>query len=293
MTAVSLPATEQTTPPLAHIIDLDRYPIHELEHPRTSALIAQCRAQLDETGCSVVPDFIRPKSVARMRAEAYRLRERTFWSKQSHNPYMTAEDPALPEDHPKRFFERRTSGFINSDILEADSDLRALYDWEAMTRFVGACVGVWPIYQWADPLARCPYAIMEDGHYFPWHFDGNEFTISVSVEQPEKGGEFEYVPNMRSVEDENFDGVRRVLDGDRSRVHRLIWEPGALQLFKGRYSLHRVTQVEGNGAWITALPTYVLDPETVNRPERAKQFYGYAMPIHYEREARRPDRLSD
>jgi hypothetical protein len=135
-------------------------------------------------------------------------------------------------------------------------------------------------------LARCPCAFMEDSHHFPWHFDGNEFTISLSVEQPEQGGEFEYVPNMRSLEDENFEGGRRVLDG-------LVWEPGALQLFKGRYSLHRVTRVEGEGAWITAFPTYVLDSETVNRPERAKQFYGYAMPIHYEREAKRPDRLTD
>lgn len=37
------------------------------------------------------------------------------------------------------------------------------------------------------------------------------------------------------------------------------------------------------------LPTYVYDPETVKRPERAKQFYGRAMPIHYERAGKRPD----
>ncbi|MEX6502999.1 HalD/BesD family halogenase [Pseudomonas zhanjiangensis] len=293
MTSAVTCNTPQITEAMARIIDLDRYPIHELASPKTQALIAQCRKQLDETGCSVVPDFIRPEAVARMRAEAYRLRERTYWSQHSHNPYMTKDDPSLPLDHPKRFFERRTSGFINSDILEADSDLRALYDWDAMTRFVGECVGVWPIYQWADPLARCPYAIMEDGHYFPWHFDGNEFTVSVSVEQPEDGGEFEYVPNMRTLDDERIDDVRSVLQGDRSRVNTLIWLPGALQLFKGRYSLHRVTEVRGKGAWITALPTYVLDPESVNRPERAKQFYGYAMPIHYEREGKRPDRLID
>ncbi|MCT8965248.1 hypothetical protein MN113_29245 [Pseudomonas veronii] len=86
MTSAPVSATEQTTQSLASIIDLERYPIHEPGNPKTQALIAQCRAQLEETGCSVVPDFIRSESVARMRAEAYRLRDQTFWSKQSHNP---------------------------------------------------------------------------------------------------------------------------------------------------------------------------------------------------------------
>ncbi|UTW13047.1 HalD/BesD family halogenase [Marinobacterium rhizophilum] len=278
---------------LADIVDLERYPIDDLEHPRTRELIARCREQLDETGCSVLPDFIRPASLARMKAEAYRLHSKVYWSEQSHNPYMTRDDATLPEDHPKRTFQRRTSGFINSDLLEHSSDLRALYDWHAMTQFVGECVGVWPLYTWADPLARCPYAVMEDGHYFPWHFDGNEFTVSVSVEQPQEGGVFEYVPNMRTLDDENYDQVSRTLKGDRSQVQELVWRPGALQLFKGRFALHRVTAVRGKGAWITALPTYVLDPESVNRPERSKQFYGKALPIHFERETRRPDTLTD
>ncbi|MCK1788877.1 hypothetical protein [Pseudomonas violetae] len=241
------------------------------------------------------PYFIQPEAVARMRVEAYRVRERTFWSKQSHNPYMTAEDPSLPVDHPKRFFERRTSGFINSDILEAQSDLRALYDWDAMTRFVGVCVGGWSIYYlWADPLARCPYAIMEDGDYIPWHFDGNEFTIRVSVEQPEQGGEFEYVPKMRSLDDESFEGVRRVLDGDRSRVHRLSGAGRAATVEGALFATPSDTG-RRQGRVDHRITDLCSGSRNRHRPERAKQFYGYAMPmpIHYEREAKRPDRLTD
>lgn len=47
--------------------------------------------------------------------------------------------------------------------------------------------------------------------------------------------------------------------------------------------MHRVQKVKAQGAWITALPTYLADPYTVNRPEHSKQFYGRALPIHFKR----------
>ena len=46
---------------------------------------------------------------------------------------------------------------------------------------------------------------MDPGHYFPWHFDGNEFTLSILIQKAEKGGVFEYVQDLRSPEDENFE----------------------------------------------------------------------------------------
>ncbi|MCV6609323.1 MAG: hypothetical protein OIF55_00995 [Amphritea sp.] len=284
---------EEQLESLGRVVDLEAYPVHDLEHPVTLALIERCRAQLDDTGCSVIADFVKPESLQRMQEEARRLMPCIFRSEQKHNPYMTKEDGELPDSHPNHYLQRRTAGFINSDIIPQESDMLALYDNDIMTRFIGACLGTWPIYTWADPLARCPYGVLEDGDYFPWHFDGNEFTVSVSVEQPTEGGVFEYAPNIRSVENENLEGVNRVLDGDKEGVYELEWKPGYLQLFKGRYTLHRVQEVKGPGAWITALPTYMTDPDTVNRPEHSKQFYGRALPIHYEREANRPDSLTD
>nr|WP_067290223.1 hypothetical protein [Marinobacterium profundum] len=279
---------------LNELIDLDRYPIHDPDSEVTRALIAQCRAELDAVGCCCIANFVRPQSIARMQAEIERKRPDIYWSQDSHNPYMRQDDPSLPEGHPKRAFQRRSSGFVNSDILEEDSDLRRLYDREELLQFVSECLGVTrPIYRWSDPLGCSPYSVMDDGNYFPWHFDGNEFTVSILVQQADKGGVFEYCPDLRTPENENFDQVADVLKGDCGPVHTLDLKPGDLQIFKGRFSMHRVTPVEGSRPRYIALPTYVYDPETVNRPERAKQFYGRAMPIHYEREALRPDTLTD
>ena len=281
------------TPAISQIIDLERYPIHQPDHPVTVKLIQRCREELDDVGCALVPNFIRQDSLDRMLDEAHRLMDQTYWSEQDHTPYMTKDDPSLPADHPRRYFQKRSSGFINSDLLEPHSDLNAIYDWQGMTDFVSACVGVSPIYCWADPLGRNPYSVMNDEGYFPWHFDGNEFTVSILVQEAEAGGVFEYCPDIRSTETENFDRVQTVLEGGRDEVHELPLKPGDLQLFKGRFSMHRVTRVSGPRQRIIALPTYVTDPETVNRPERAKQFYGRALPVHYEREAIRPDSLAD
>ncbi len=278
---------------LEKMVDLERYPIHILDSPVRKKLIGKCRSELDSVGCCRIPKMFREESIERMRQEVERQRENIYWSEDSHNPYMRKDDPSLPEGHPARFFEKRSSGFVNSNLLEEASDLSAIYASTEILQFVSDCLGIAPIYRWADPLGSNPYSVMDEGDYFPWHFDGNEFTVSILVQEPDKGGEFQYSPDIRTVEDENYEGVSKILNGDHSAVHTLALKPGDMQIFKGRFSMHRVTAVEGKRSRYIALPTYVRDPYTVNRPERAKQFYGQALPIHYERESLRPDALND
>ncbi|MDX1737565.1 MAG: hypothetical protein R3261_04980 [Alphaproteobacteria bacterium] len=281
------------TAPMGHIFDLETYAIDDLRNPDTKALVARCQAELNDVGCAVIRNFVKPDSLMRMRDEAERLMDKTFWSSMSHNPYFTREDETLPEDHPKRFFEYRNSGFINSDLLEVDSDLNQIFDSQILLDFVSECLQVSPLYCWADPLGNHPYAVMDDDHYFPWHFDGNDFTVSILVQEADEGGVFEYAPDIRTPYEEKFDDVKKVLAGERELVHSLQLRPGDLQLFKGRYSMHRVTRVSGTKKRIIALPTYSTDPFTMNRPEHSKQVYGKALPIHYEREAHRIDNLTD
>lgn len=278
---------------LASIVDLERYPIHDLEHKATKQAIQTCRERLDDDGCALIKNLIRDESLKRMQAESERLYPQTYWSKSSHTPYFNKDDTSLPEEHPKRFFQQRSSGYINSDILEPESDLRALYESALVRRFVGECLGVWPIYNWVDPLGCNPYSVMDPDHYFPWHFDGNDFTVSILVQEAEQGGIFEYASDLRAPGNENFDGVSRILKGERDRVNELDLKPGDMQIFKGRFSMHRVTRVTGQQRRVIALPTYVTDPYAVNRPARSKHLYGRAMPIHYEREDYRKDGLVD
>ena len=113
------------------------------------------------------------------------------------------------------------------------------------------------------------------------------------LQKPEKGCLFESCPKISEPENENFEEVKKVLNGDRTRVKQLKLEPGDLQIFKGRFTLHRVTKIEGNSSRYMCIPAYVLDPHRVNTPEHSKAIYGKALPIHYERNVARADGLAD
>ena len=269
---------------LEALIDLDAYPIHAIGHPTRTELVAEARRAMLDTGCFMVTDFTRPDAIAAMANEAASLHDQTFWSLQDHNPYFSPDDESFPEGHPRRTFQHRQSGFINSDVLTEQSPLRKLYDADILVHFVWECLGTpQPIYRWADPLGRNPYGVMEPSHYLPWHFDGNEFTVSILVTKADAGGIFEYVPNIRTPETENYDHIEHILGGGRDGVHQLDLQPGDLQLFAGRFSMHRVTPIEGTTTRYIGLPTYVHDPYRMNRPYHSESIYGRATELHHQR----------
>jgi len=279
---------------LSNVVDLNKYPIGDLYSPKIKRIIENCRTELERDSCSVIPNFILPNSLDVMRKELEQQLDEVYMSKESVNAYLySKDDPTLPKDHPKRIFMRRFNGYLNSDCFLENSEIKFLYKTEELLKFISACLGISPIYRWADPLACHAYNVMETDGILPWHFDSCEFTLSLMIQKPEKGGIFEYCPNIREPGHEKFDDVKKVLDGDRSRVRQLDLNPGDLQIFKGRFTLHRVTKIIGQTSRYMCIPAYVLDPWRVNTPEHSKAIYGRVLPIHFERNKIRSDGLTD
>jgi hypothetical protein len=279
---------------LKTIVDLEKYPIQDLKSQKIKELITKCKNDLDQFSCSTIPNFILPQSLEVMNEELKNKIDKVYMSNKSINSYLhSKDDSSLPKNHPKRIFMERDNGYLNSDLFEKNSEMKFLYEQEELLKFISACLGVSPIYRWADPLACHAYNVMEPEGVLPWHFDSCEFTLSLMIQKPEKGGIFEYCPFIREPGNENFDDVKKVLDGDRTRVRQLKLEPGDLQIFKGRFTLHRVTKVEGNKPRYLCIPAYVLDPWRVNTPEHSEAIYGKVLPIHIERNKPRSDGLTD
>ena len=279
---------------LKTIVDLERYPIQDLNSPKIKEIIKKCKNDLDKFSCATIPNFILFESLEVMNAELKKHINEVYMSKESINAYLySKDDSSLPIDHPKRIFMDRDNGYLNSDLFEKDSEIKFLYVQEELLNFVSACLGVSPIYRWADPLACHAYNVMKPKGILPWHFDSCEFSLSILMQKPEKGGIFEYCPNIREPGNENFKEVKKILDGDRTRVRKLKLDPGDLQIFKGRFTLHRVTKVEGNRSRYLCIPAYVLDPWRVNTPEHSRAIYGKVLPIHIERNKPRADGLVD
>ena len=279
---------------LKTIVDLEKYPIHNLNSPIIKNLIEKCKKELDEDSCSTIPNFILPKSLETMNLELEKQLDEVYMSKEKINAYLYAkDDPSLPKEHPKRNFMERYNGYLNSDCFQKSSEMKYLYETEELLKFVSACLGVSPIYRWADPLACHAYNVMRPEGILPWHFDSCEFTLSIMIQKPDEGGIFEYCPFIREPGNENFEEVKKVLEGDRTKVRQLKLEPGDLQIFKGRFTMHRVTKVKGNKPRYLCIPAYVLDPWRVNTPEHSEAIYGKVLPIHIERNQARSDGLAD
>ncbi len=279
---------------LESILDLKNYPIQNLNTPITKDLIKKCQSDLEKYNCATIPNFILPKSLNIMKDELINQLDEVYMSKESINAYLySKDDPSLPKDNPKRIFMERYNGYLNSDCFSKDSEMKFLYEQDELLNFVSRCLNISPIYRWADPLACHAYNVMKPDGILPWHFDSCEFTLSIMIQKPEKGGIFEYCPNIRTPGNENFDQVRNVINGDRERVIQLELNPGDLQIFKGRFTLHRVTKVEGSTSRYMCIPAYVLDPYRVNTPEHSKAIYGKVLPIHLERNVPRSDGLAD
>jgi len=279
-------------PNASDLVDLDRYPINE-PGPRCDAVIAEARAAIDAVGCAVLKGFVRAECLPAIVAECDRTAQYGHRNFNRTNPYFTADRDDLPASHPLRRFYDRSNAFVPADHFGDDSLLRALYEWPVFAPFIQQALGEARFYRYADPLADVIVNLAEEGGGFPWHFDTNNYTVTLAIQNAEHGGDFEYSPYLRTPTDENYDGVGRVLDGDPSLIRTLRLEPGDLQIFKGRYSLHRVTPLTGRRTRYVAIFSYVEEPGMVGSPERARQLYGRVLPIHLERAGLRADALVD
>ena len=276
----------------SELINVARYPLDQ-DGPERTRLVSQVRADLDRDGCAVLRGFLTAAGVAAIRAETDAVADRGHRSYSRTNAYFTAPDPSLPPDDPRSRFFDRSNSFISADNFGHGGALRAAHDFEGFDPFIRECLQQQLFYRYADPLADVIVNMAEAGPGFPWHFDTNAFTVTLAIQNADQGGAFEYAANIRSADDENLDGVRDVLDGASDGVVSLDLQPGDLQLFKGRYSLHRVAPLAGPTPRYVAIFSYVDQPDMVGTPERARQLYGKALPIHYERAGLRADTLLD
>ena len=273
-------------------VDLDRYPIAETG-PVRDALVASLRAALEREGCAVLKGFVRAKRLRELVAECDRVAIHGHRNFSRTNPYFTQDRPDLPTSHPLRRFYDRSNAFVPADNLGPESILRAIYEMAEFAPFIQAALGEARFYRYADPLADVIVNLAEAGNGFPWHFDTNNYTVTLAIQNAESGGDFEYSPHLRTPTDENYPAVEAVLDGESTLVRTLHLEPGDLQIFKGRYSLHRVTPLSGLKPRYVGIFSFVEEPGMVGSPERTRQLYGRVLPIHIERAGLRRDALVD
>jgi len=263
------------------VVDTARYPLREPGSARWERVVAGVRRRLRHDGCSVLTGFVRPSWYDALRREGAAIAAHAHDRTEIVNAYNLATDRPLPDGHPGRITMERGNAFVARDHVPADALIQRLYTSPLVQRFVAGCAGLPMVHMLADPLAGLCLNVVAPGKAHPWHFDTNELAVSILTRAADRGGTFEYCPDIRSPEDENLATVRDVLLGRRDDlVRRLPLQPGDLQLFRGRFSLHRVTTVEGTTARHAAIFAYSERPGVVGSVARTRQLFGRVLPEH-------------
>ncbi len=279
MTELMVRGSTATCDKAISFIDLEKYKIDDRDSSEYRTLIEHCREQLRKQGACVLKGFIKADVVAQMVDEAMELAPTAFHNTVTGNAYLTEIDESWPQDDPRRLTDTTSLGAIGYDQMPTNSLVRTLYEWDGLMDFLADALGKEKIYRYADPMGALNIATMKDGDYLRWHFDQTDFVTTILLQPAEKGGEYEFVPMIRSGENPNYDHVRRVLNGSTEGVVTLEIEPGSLVLFEGRNSLHRVTRIEGKVTRLIALLGYDTKPGTLSSEYLRKMRYGRSEPI--------------
>jgi hypothetical protein len=226
-----------------------------------------------------------------MQKEATSIENLAHYTKNKVNVYFSKDNPSYPKEHPRRFFMERSNGFVSGDKFPKNSLIKELYYLENLKNFISDCLNI-TIYHYADPLASLTINVNKPGDRFSWHYDTNEFTVTMLVQNCEKGGVFQYAPNIRNKEDECYDEVLKLLKGDKTKVKEIKLNEGDLQLFKGRYALHRATRAEGSKTRNLVVFTYTEKDNVIGASYRSKELYGKTLNVHNKKRIR-SDILAD
>ena len=252
-------------------IDHTRHPINDAAYQN------QRREEFDQLGALVLRRFFSPEFVNRVVAESTDRQSEAFYANSTHNGYLTPPDPRLPEHHA---FNRQlvsSKGLIADDQVPQESPLRDVYGNNQFRSFLCALLGVDSVYPYADELSSINVHYAPQGRELGWHFDNSSFAVTTLLQAPEKGGVFEYVPDVRNSDagDMAFSRVDAVLNGTEN-VFQLEFDPGDLVLFRGRNAMHRVTPTEGSVTRILAVFAYNDEAGIGLSASALETFYGRA-----------------
>ncbi len=266
-------------------VDTSRYPIADKAGSARINLVDSCRKALSQTGSARLETFINPHTVATMAREVESHAELADSISLYQNPYLADEDESLPTGHPARHFEAWENLTLCRDRLPEDGLIGRLFHNMKLLEFIRDCLGLETLHHYRDPMGGYMVNIIKTGGKIPWHFDTNDFSISILLQTPSEGGIFEFAPNLRNPGTENLEGVSSVLNGDSDNVIKLPAKPGDLLIFKGRNSLHRVNEVMGQTPRYSLIFGYTNNPEIIATASRRMRHFGRCHDAHVEFEA--------
>ena len=243
---------------LSAAVDLERYPL--CDDTAFAPIADRCRAQLNSSSFACLPGFLRPAVAEAMSKEVLAAIPRAYRRERSFSAYEESTLEQYPADHVRRRKHESRQFVVATDVLSRTGALRTLYGDATLSRRIAQMLDEPALYTLDDPVTACTATVMYEGDTHGWHFDLNDFVVSLLLQAPEAGGTFDFVPNIRDDGEENYAAVTAAIDGRSEAVRSVKVEAGTLLLFCGRRALHRVPPVRGNAPRVIALFSYDRKP---------------------------------
>ncbi|NUU35503.1 hypothetical protein [Pseudomonas sp. C2B4] len=260
---------------LGDIVDLKRFPITDRSCSAYRELVARSQSLLRQEGVAIFPGFVREEAVGTMADQTLALHPRMFHFRENHTVYFKPQEERVDPEHPLRRLMKTEKDTVAYADIPADNWVRNLYESDEVLAFIRDVLGLDTLYRHADPLAALNLQGFTAGQQLGWHFDRSDFSVTLSLQAANSGGDFEYVRMLRNEDDDCHEAVRQFLDDPKTQeVEVLPQVPGTLSLFRGRYSLHRVTPVAGDRLRLNAVFAYVDQPNVEFSDYARKLFYG-------------------
>lgn len=226
------------------LIDLARYPIDRLDSQAGTDLIKRCHQSLATDALCALPGFIRAEAIETLRKEVEPLLNDVVWHDDQFGfAYDDWEDDDFPPRHPRRRRFRSLYKRVLNYAIPNDALFRRLYLSNILIEFVRRVFGAASMYPSQCPHLSLTLKVEDEGDTDAWHYDSNDGVVSLLLQQPDAGGEFEYAPYIRSEQDECYDQVAAMLDNPGALAKRPLMAPGTFVFFNGKLSLHRVRPV--------------------------------------------------
>ena len=255
--------------PLNGIVSIDKHPLADATYR------AECKKTLDEHGVLVLSDFLQADTIQRVANEGLENEHLAYYTKSDHNVYLKPFSDEFSADHPRNKLVKSSKGCITTDQIPKNSALRALYDSSEFKDFLTSVLDEESLHEYADTLSSINLHYAAAGQELGWHFDNSSFAITLLIQKPESGARFEYVKDVRDADagHMNYEGASKILEGDAT-IQNLNMDPGALVLFRGRNSMHRVTPTIGDITRMLVVLAYNTEPGIELSESARMTFYG-------------------
>ena len=214
-------------------------------------------------GSVTLENFVLPGALAAMLEEARAAEADAYRRNQGYSAYLVQEATGS-KNHPTQRLHRYALSAVANDRLQPDGALSTLYRDREFIRFIADILKEPQLYPLGDPMLGLTLTYLRDGDEHGWHFDANDFVVSLLLQDADEGGVFEFAPFVRSMDEPNFETVEAIMDGDRGPLRAIRARPGTLAIFAGKRSLHRVSPVHGDRTRIIALFSYDRVPDLVH-----------------------------